>query len=232
MDERTWLTCDNLHQMMDYLREHNVHRRKVGRRKLKLFACACARAVWGQLNEACRSFVEGTELLADERLSQDELDARLLAVRTSPAERMRLGPASGYGILWTVVGTQYLDGMALSASSQVSMVLAEQVRAERDAAGDSAAQIGDAVRRALKDDRRRSGELAREIFGNPFRPPQKRKFPAEVRGLAQACFDDASHYPLLADALDDLGETEAAAHCRQAWHVRGCHVTDWVRGKA
>src|SRR5215208_4370858 len=134
MDERTWLTCDNLHPMMDHLREQNVHRKKVGRRKLKLFACACARAVWGQLNEACRAFVEATELLADERLSQDELDGRLRAVQVAyHAKVRRIGPASGYGILWTVVGSQYLDGMALSASSQVSMVLAEQVRAEREA---------------------------------------------------------------------------------------------------
>ena len=37
------------------------------------------------------------------------------------------------------------------------------------------------------------------------------KFPAEVRGLAEACFDDATNYPLLADALADLGEEAAAA---------------------
>ena len=75
--------------------------------------------------------------------------------------------------------------------------------------------------------RRRHADLLREIFGNPFRPPAKRKFPAEVRGLAQACYDD----PVLADALDDLGEDEAAAHCRRPGHVRGCHVVDWVLGR-
>jgi hypothetical protein len=73
--------------------------------------------------------------------------------------------------------------------------------------------------------------LLREIFGNPFRPPAKRSFPSEVRGLAQACDDDHAHYPLLADALDDAGEVEAAAHCRQTSHVKGCHVVDWILGK-
>ena len=50
-------------------------------------------------------------------------------------------------------------------------------------------------------------------------------------GLAQACYDDQSHYPLMADALADLGEEAAAAHCRQPRHVKGCHVVDWILGR-
>ena len=50
-----------------------------------------------------------------------------------------------------------------------------------------------AVLRVMTESGRRAAELAREIFGNPFRPLPKRKFPAEVRGLAEACFDDDSH---------------------------------------
>src|SRR5262249_7572875 len=80
--------------------------------------------------------------------------------------------------------------------------------------------------------RSRHAELVREIFGNPFRPLPKQKFPAEIVGLAQTCYDDRAHYPVLADALDDLGESEAAAHCRQSGHVKGCHVVDWVLGQA
>jgi hypothetical protein len=81
-----------------------------------------------------------------------------------------------------------------------------------------------------KTTQRRHAELLREIFGNPFRPPAKRRFTAELRGLALACYDDQSHYPLLADALADVGEDEAAAHCRLPAHVRGCHVVDWILG--
>jgi hypothetical protein len=35
-------------------------------------------------------------------------------------------------------------------------------------------------------------------------------------------------YAVLADALTDLGEEQAATHCRQATHARGCHAIDWV----
>jgi hypothetical protein len=79
----------------------------------------------------------------------------------------------------------------------------------------------------------RLAELVREVFGNPFRPLPARKFPGEVRALAQACFDgDHAAYPVLADALADLGEDEAAEHCRLTGHVRGCHVVDWILGRA
>jgi hypothetical protein len=232
MDEQKWQTCDDLRLMFDHLRAQNVNRRKTGRRKLKLFACACARAVWAHLNEPCRAFVEAAELFADERISQDELKERYLDFTSAyDDDGMRLDPLSGYGITWALLGSRLLDTLALGASSQVGMVAEAKVRAER-AAGDSEEQIGAAVRRAVEQTRREAGDLAREVFGNPFRPPPKRKFPAELRGLAQACYDDHSHYPVLADALADLGEDEAAAHCRLPWHVRGCHVVDWVRGKA
>jgi hypothetical protein len=50
-------------------------------------------------------------------------------------------------------------------------------------------------------------------------------------GLARAINEgDHSLYPLLADALDDLGEPDAAGHCRQGEHVKGCHIVDWVLG--
>jgi hypothetical protein len=77
--------------------------------------------------------------------------------------------------------------------------------------------------------------LLRCLFGNPFRPLPARTFPAEVRGLAEACYaafpEQAPELGLLADALADLGEDEAAAHLRQGAQVRGCHVVDWVLGR-
>jgi hypothetical protein len=77
--------------------------------------------------------------------------------------------------------------------------------------------------------------LARCIFGNPWRPLPPRSFPAHVLGLAQsiyAAFPAVSEdYPILADALDEIGEAEAAAHCRLESHAKGCCVVDWVLGK-
>jgi hypothetical protein len=77
--------------------------------------------------------------------------------------------------------------------------------------------------------------LVRCLFGNPFRPLPQRALPPHVLGLAQAVYDafpDVSpEYAILADALEELGENEAAAHCRQGFHARGCHVIDWVLDK-
>jgi hypothetical protein len=73
--------------------------------------------------------------------------------------------------------------------------------------------------------------LLREIIGNPFRPPACWPFPAGVVGLARS-IAEGQHglYPVLADALDDLGQA-AAAHCRQAPHACGCHLVDWILDK-
>jgi hypothetical protein len=77
--------------------------------------------------------------------------------------------------------------------------------------------------------------LMRCLFGNPWRPRPPRTFPAHVTGLAQsidAAFPGVSpEYAILADALEELGEVEAAAHCRTELHAKGCHVLDWITGR-
>jgi hypothetical protein len=75
------------------------------------------------------------------------------------------------------------------------------------------------------------------IFGNPFRPLQPRSFSAHVPGLAAsiyAAFPAASRdsYAILADALEDMVEDDAATHCRQERHAKGCHVIDWILGRS
>jgi hypothetical protein len=81
----------------------------------------------------------------------------------------------------------------------------------------------------------RGTEALRCISGNPFRPLPPRTFPVHVIGLAQsiyATFPTVSpEYAILADALEELGEAEAAAHCHQELHARGCHVVDWITGR-
>ena len=85
--------------------------------------------------------------------------------------------------------------------------------------------------RQRRRERRAQCEVLREIVGNPFRPLRPRHFEPELVELARAIHEgDAALYQLLADALDDLGEHEAASHCRTAKHLRGCHVVDWVLG--
>jgi hypothetical protein len=88
---------------------------------------------------------------------------------------------------------------------------------------------------ARPENRRRICDLVRDIFGNSFRPLRPRAFPAHVVGLAQECYEAfpelSDRYLILADALDDLGEGQAAQHCRRGGHVKGCHVLDWIAGR-
>jgi hypothetical protein len=82
--------------------------------------------------------------------------------------------------------------------------------------------------------------LARDIFGNPFRPltfdPDWRTSTAVA--VAKQMYDsrDFSAMPILADALQDAGceNDDVLTHCRDAngVHVRGCWVVDLALGKS
>jgi hypothetical protein len=84
--------------------------------------------------------------------------------------------------------------------------------------------------------------LLRDIFGSLFRPLPT--IPIAVltwndgtpRKLAQVIYEEGAfdRLPLLADALEDTGCTDAAilTHCRSGdEHVRGCWVVDLLLGK-
>ncbi len=55
-------------------------------------------------------------------------------------------------------------------------------------------------------------------------------FSCHARGLAATIYEkrDWPLMPILADALEEGGQTEMAAHCRQPIHAKGCHVLDSI----
>jgi hypothetical protein len=83
--------------------------------------------------------------------------------------------------------------------------------------------------------------LFRDVFGNPFRPvtpgPSWLSWnDGTMPKMAQAIYDERAfdRLPILADALEDAGCTDAAIldHCRGGGeHVRGCWVVDLLLGK-
>jgi hypothetical protein len=82
--------------------------------------------------------------------------------------------------------------------------------------------------------------LARDIFGNPFRPvsfdPTWRT--STALAIAKGMYEsrDFGAIPILADALQEAGcaNDDVLNHCRAAngVHVRGCWVVDLVLGKS
>ena len=57
-------------------------------------------------------------------------------------------------------------------------------------------------------------------------------FPAHVKGLASTIYEtrDWLLMPILADALEESGQTAMAAHCRGPIHAKGCWVLDSIMG--
>jgi hypothetical protein len=174
-------------------------------RKRRLFACACCRLLWARLAAPrARVAVEVAERYADGLATVAEL-------ATAHERALALSPAYTFNDL--------MHAAAHTAGGNPSTH-----------------QISGMVMAVPGTHRSVVSALFRDILGNPFRPLAARGFPAHVAGLARACCEAfpavGAGYAILADALEELGETEAATHCRQPLHARGCHVLDWILGKS
>jgi hypothetical protein len=230
MREKQWLSGNNVLLMTYCLRdETSSARTKAGRRKFRLFMVACFRPVWDALDERAREIVEAIEKAADAQAT---------------GARDRLPSYEKAFEFWRRAGWFEEQGFRLHSCHALKEAIDRHATPAYAAPGVSSylclaqsyadapfSESHPAYDRTREVTLHRHADLLRDVFGNPFRPLPRRKFPAEVVGLAQACYDDHAHYPVLADALADLGEDEAAAHCRQTGHVKGCHVVDWVLGK-
>src|SRR5262249_26374049 len=208
MTEAEWLACEDPTPMLQFLLG------TASERKLRLFSCGCVRHVWHLLTDVrSRVAAEGAERYADGRATRDEMLAALQAAKQAippdGAARAAAAAAAATAI------TAYLQ---LSAAGAAWYALRAGPTPEARGA-----------------EQQWQVQLARDLFGNPFRPLPPRTWPAHVAGLAAACYAAfpavSEQYLVLADALAELGEEEAAAHCRQPTHAKGCRVLDWVLGK-
>jgi hypothetical protein len=224
MTEAEWLAEQvEPHRMILSLRGTSVTRTKVGRRKLRLFACGCCRLIWPHLvgPRLCVA-VEVAERFADGKATASELDkARKRADDRKPK-------------------TFVPDYPGAPADTAAAMAVATTEAKPLWAAFDMVVYplpfggyLGEpAEGQALLRD------LLRDIFGNPFRPatfdPACRTDTAKL--LAGGMYEsrDFSAMPILADALQDAGcdSEDVLAHCRVPGpHGRGCWVVDLVLGR-
>jgi hypothetical protein len=216
MTEADWLKCENPHLMLEYLKTPcRATRRKSGQRKLRLFGCACCRRIW--------------YLLADDRLRNAVVVAERFAdgLATAAARKLARGKAiSACAEAGSAKVTDNICGAVYSVLSETpwSAVRAWTFSSFRD---DFEEQCRDRARQCVP---------LRCIFGNPFQPLSARRFPAHVVGLAESIYQAfpevcRDNFLILADALSDLCEEQAAAHCREEEQVKGCHVVDWLLEK-
>jgi hypothetical protein len=221
---------------------------KKGRRRLRLFACACCRSLLDLLDgEVAHEAIGVSEQYADGQVDKGELERAQMLVTLEDVGRRRFSFAN-------LEHAKVQAEMALSAALQL-----QPMNGARNAAHHSS--IAAAVRDAgnlhspqwtslFQAERKKRSELLREIFGNPLRPLPSLTFPNLVRGVAEAAYQaqEPSHYLVLADAVEEHGQLEQklgrswwdaetgqslpVLHLRRAGpaHVKGCHVVDWLRG--
>jgi hypothetical protein len=233
MTEAEWLACEQPEPMLPHLRTACVHRRKGGRRKLRLFACACWRRVWHLIGDgqdrwpASQALVEVMEGYAD----GDGMGGSMAAAQDAG---WQLGSRSA-----TVAAVGAIDQATWPAMQE------ELDRGDYPAPPGYLVSAREAeVRVRVRSlEHRAQSALVRCIFGNPFRPvtldPAHRI--SIVASLARAVYDER-HLPsgeldplrlaILADALEEIGATdELVAHLRSPGpHVRGCFVIDLCLG--
>jgi hypothetical protein len=203
------------------------HVRKGSARKLRLYACACFRAIQGapfrfSLSPEILQLVAVAERFADGAAKEEE---RGKAVRS--ASKWNDDPGSFKS---AARKTLEKDGYKAAVSTVRSMV--EEYEEIEDESGLDAVDRVVAINEVLSPN-------IREIFGNPFQPVKfnKKWRTSDVKALATGIYKDAvfDRMPILADALQDAGcdSDELLSHLREHpdAHVRGCWALDLVLGK-
>lgn len=208
MTEAEWLACTDPQQMVRFVMEG-----KGSDRQLRLFGCACCRQIWDLLTEDCfRRAVDIAERFADGQESSKEL---AVAKKVSGAALDRNGLAGVTGPRYCALGSAWSCTRNLQTAAIYPLWI-------------------------LTDETQRKWQIKmlRDIFGNLFRAVtlDTAWLTSTVSVLAQALYDDRAfdRLPILADALEDAGCTDAdiLAHLRSPGpHVRGCWALDAVLDK-
>jgi hypothetical protein len=199
------------------------------RRKWGLLAVAFARVAGDLMEPEALDALDALERFADGRASGREVEAATAKIRT-PGEG---APESARG--WAQWAARY----ASWGTTENRELILEASFAAASAAGHEAARAtGVEVAPARQAARVRQADLARCLFGNPFRPTPAdpaRRTPGVVR-LAEAVYAERAfdRLPLLADLLEEAGATDVAllGHLRGPGpHALGCHALDAVLAK-
>jgi hypothetical protein len=223
MTEQEWLTSQEPELMVPPVSYHLKRARTTeGRRKLRLFGCACCRRVAHLFpEEPWWPLVALAEKLADGAARQSDLDAFLESAGLIPREGEADHVRRGRECLLLAVGR--LSEPAAKAALACSWIRIALGWLKAEEAAESAVQA----------------DLLRCIFGNPFRPPIIDPSwiawnGGAVVGLAGTIYEERrfEDMPVLADALEAAGcfDEEVLGHLRGPGpHARGCFVIDLLK---
>jgi hypothetical protein len=215
--ENYWQVCADPTPMLAYLRG------RASGRKLRLFACACARREWDRLDAPGRWAIQAAERAAEGEGPEGELWAAHVESHGAAVRAV-----AGWGM------NRRHDHARFAAASCAA-----------PEAADAAVMASQDMLRLADERLRRPGEEASQVaaircvFGDQFRPVAVDPvwLTSTVLAMARQVYDSREFgvLPILADALQDAGcgDEELLAHCRrEESHVKGCWALDLVLGKA
>jgi hypothetical protein len=231
MTEADWNSSTDPQAMLEFLRGSG----RVSDRKLRLFACACARRLWPFLcDERSRRCVDAAEAFSDGAATAEEL------------ARARQAAASAVN----TAAAAWSPPRSPPGSPPPGLPSAANARAAAQAAwGTADPSAWGAAAEAVRPLQYLHCCLCREFVGSPFRPlsallpPWLSWAEGTIVRLARAAYEerhlpsgvlDAARLAILADALEDAGCTDAEllGHLRGPGpHYRGCHVLDALLAK-
>jgi hypothetical protein len=200
-------------------------------RKRRLFSCAVARHILFLIpDDRYQQAVELAERYADGAVTEEEMRATRRVMNKAWNERQFMEP--GNHAATAVLATLNKEAVgAVHAWEAAAAAQGSLARPDWHRGYDGEQQVACA--------------LARDVFGNPFRPValDRAWLTASVIALARAAYEerclpegalDQTRLAVLADALEEVGcqHADILAHLRQSGeHVRGCWVVDLLLAK-
>jgi hypothetical protein len=212
MTEAEWLACNDPDPMLEFLRD------KSSDRKLRLFACACCRALSAVSDSDVCEAVQVAEQYADGLITPEERQAAASAIEPKVA---------------------YFVDLAGFVAAAASATLWPDAHEGAKHATRIIIDIEDTGCQEMNGSREYCSDVLRCVFGplcfrqvlfkGAWRTPH-------VEALAECIYEQQAfdRLFLLADALEEAGCDNAAIlkHCRRPRpHVRGCWVVDLLLGK-
>jgi hypothetical protein len=254
LDESSWLSCQEPQELLEWLLANG----RLTERKVRLFAVASCRRVWGLLrDERSHLAIEIAEQHADGLTNDEGLSKALGLAWQAYHGYMELwvrsprsaGDAGFHDSMWAAEAVGWLTQdedprvpqSIREARSRLELVLPVVVETARLTRGRHS------LTRAATE---QAGQLAlvRDIFNNPFRPLTIEPSLLTCNGglipqLAQAAYDhrilpegtlDPARLAGLGDALEASGRAapELLSHLRGGPHWRGCHAIDALLGRS
>jgi hypothetical protein len=231
MTEEQWWNCRDPFRLLECLRTtRQVTKGKAGRRKLRLFGCACCRRALTLCDELedFPAYLEHAERVAEG--SARPLDLEYVK-RRLPEASWWLRPASRP--LWEAAWS-FSEPNAYEFATRMASLVARAI-AE-----------GNISRQPSEPESDRQVAILRDIFTSPSRlnVAAASSWQTEtVRNIARSAYRsrklpegtlDEATLAVLADALEEAGcaNAEILEHCRGPGpHVRGCWVVDLLLAK-